>query len=85
MATWLESVNAKNGNPGEQGLEELHAVLAIVAAKTTPDEDAAFGRRVAERRAGSRRGCEGGRLHGLWHSSGQRWGEGHAGRSAKRP
>ena len=43
MATWLESVNAKDGNPGEQVLEELHAVQAIVAAKTTPDEAAAFG------------------------------------------
>lgn len=46
MATWLESVNAKDGNPGELVLEELHAVLAIVAAKTTPDEAAAFGRRL---------------------------------------
>ena len=43
MATWLESVNAKDGNPGEQVLEEAHAVLAIVAAKTTPDEAARSG------------------------------------------
>lgn len=34
----------KDGNPGEAVLEELQAVLAIVAAKATPDETAAFGR-----------------------------------------
>lgn len=31
-------------SPGEEVLEELHAVQAIVAAKATPDEAAAFGR-----------------------------------------
>ena len=35
---------AKDGNPGEAVLEELQAVQAIVAAKSTPDETAAFGR-----------------------------------------
>lgn len=34
----------KDGNPGEAVLEELQAVQAIVAAKSTPDETAAFGR-----------------------------------------
>lgn len=35
----------KDGSPpGEQILEELRAVQAIVAAKATPDETAAFGR-----------------------------------------
>jgi hypothetical protein len=34
----------KGPSPGEEVLEELHAVQAIVAAKATPDEAAAFGR-----------------------------------------
>lgn len=34
----------KDGNPGEAVLEELQAVQVIVAAKSTPDETAAFGR-----------------------------------------
>ena len=34
----------RDGNPGEAVLEELQAVQAIVAAKSTPDETAAFGR-----------------------------------------
>jgi len=34
----------KDGNPGEAVLEELQAVQGIVAAKSTPDETAAFGR-----------------------------------------
>ena len=34
----------KDGNPGEAVLEELQAVQGIVAARSTPDETAAFGR-----------------------------------------
>jgi hypothetical protein len=34
----------RDRSPGEQVLEELTAVKAIVAAKATPDETAAFGR-----------------------------------------
>ena len=34
----------KDGNPGEAVLEELQAVQAIVGAKSTPEETAAFGR-----------------------------------------
>ena len=34
----------KDANPGEAVLEELQAVQGIVAAKSTPDETAAFGR-----------------------------------------
>ena len=33
----------RDRSPGEQVLEELHAVQEIVAAKATPDEAAAFG------------------------------------------
>jgi hypothetical protein len=33
----------KGSDPGEQVVEELHAVQAIVAAKATPDEATAFG------------------------------------------
>ena len=40
----------KGPSPGEEVLEELHAVQAIVAAKATPDEAAAFGRGWSVRR-----------------------------------
>ena len=60
------------GKPwGEQVLEELRGVQALVAAKAAPDEAAAFGRVAGGRSAGGRGRRQGGRFHGVRGSAGQ--------------